>query len=173
MKTILIAAREKEHAFLVGALSDEYDVVPCTSWRDAESALDRNVSLVICSSHFDGSRLYDLVDAVKSNPFTHNVPFYGIVVADLDYSRRFIKCMRTALQIIGAQGALDLAGLRNDCGDTEATAMLKTAVEGILMNAGSQARAHLPRASADAPRTASNSRRFAARKHMEFETYES
>jgi hypothetical protein len=167
MSKILIAAREEELAFLLDALGDEYETIPCISWGDAEAALDQSISLVICGAHFHDGRLVDFAKLAKSGAYTCDIPFYGIMVDDVDFSRHFIQHMRAVLDAIGAQGAFDLAGLRHDCGDIEAKAMLRTAVESIVMKSIRLPYVRLPRARALARYPGLSGQAIATRKHVE------
>ncbi|WP_194724728.1 hypothetical protein [Noviherbaspirillum malthae] len=144
MQRILLAGREEEIAFPLNALRNDFELVTCTDWHSAQAELDGSISLVLCGAHFDEGHLYDFARQVKIGYHTTHIPFYGIVVNGADFSHRFMPVIRAALKVMGAQGALNLAGLREECGDRQASAMLLTAVEGILMEAASERYVHLP-----------------------------
>lgn len=143
MGTVLIAASEDEQKFLKTALGKDHAYVWCTTWRQVEHEMDTEIDAVLCGVHFDDGRLFDLVEWVKSGSGTRNTPVYGVVVHARHFSEHFLTGLRSAVSLFDAEGVLDLAGLRRDCGDAEAIDMLRTAVDGIVVAGLRKRRRHL------------------------------
>jgi hypothetical protein len=132
MGTILIAVREEERSFLQRALASRHHLRFATSLRDAGHELDRDIDAVLCSVHFDDGQLFELIELAKLQACTRAAPVYGLVVEARHFSHHFVESLRSAVDLLGGQGVLDLAGLRRECGDAEAVQMLNTAVDTIV-----------------------------------------
>lgn len=143
MGTILVAANAEERDFLETALGGTgHRFLWCGNWRQAEQALCEDLDAVLCSAHFDDGRLFDLMEAARSHAASRQAALYGIVIHARHFSDNFLQGLRSAAGLFGAQGVLDLAGLRRDCGDQEATEMLRTAIDGIVAASQRKRRRH-------------------------------
>ena len=130
MGTILVAVRVEERHALEQSLGGEHDLRWASSLEAAVDELDRDVDAIVCSVHFDDGRLFDLIEMARLQ--AGKVPVYGIVMQNRRFTRHFLESLRSAVHLAGGQGVLDLAGLRDECGDREAFSMLRVAMEGII-----------------------------------------
>jgi CheY-like chemotaxis protein len=73
-KKILVAAAPAATELIASALYDVASVRVAHTLEDAKSAIAGGVDLIIVGTFFDGSRMFDLVRLVKSNPTTKHVP---------------------------------------------------------------------------------------------------
>lgn len=73
---ILAAVRPGSRASVDAALGRTYAITHATSLSDADHHLrgSAEFSLILCSVHFDGSRVLDLLQSIASNPTAAPVP---------------------------------------------------------------------------------------------------
>lgn len=115
-RKILVAATEAGHNLARKALSKKYDLKLVSTLSEAQAALtlseialpERRSSfdLVICSVHFDDSRMFELLEHVRKVDHYDKLPFLVITVmptvVPVDSS------IKAGAEALGAYGFLDL-----------------------------------------------------------------
>jgi hypothetical protein len=132
MKKILIAIRPEDMQLMSDALGSDFDTVACFSLDEAKTALDHNISLVICGLHFDDGRMFDFLKHAKAGAATASIPFFCVKGAGGPLSRAIYQGIVIATEALGATGFVDLSDLRNKLGDEQTYKVLRDALLQIL-----------------------------------------
>jgi hypothetical protein len=66
--TLLIAVSAQDINLVHDVLSDEFNLLICHSFQEAEALIGKDIDLVTCGVHFDRGRMFDLLKRVRSTP---------------------------------------------------------------------------------------------------------
>jgi CheY-like chemotaxis protein len=114
-------------------LGAEVDYVPARRLDDALHSLEAHPDMIVCNVRFDESRMFDLLQAAKTEPATRETPFVCIRLAPLPPSWR--RCIEAAVLAIGATAFVDLSALERDRGRDAAEQALRDIVLAHLPHA--------------------------------------
>lgn len=87
---------------------------------------NRDISMLLCSVHFDESRMYDLLDYARGN--FPQIPFICIRVLDRDVSRIAADAIALAVETLGAAAYIDFAASATSDGPAMAEHILTSVV---------------------------------------------
>jgi hypothetical protein len=117
MKKILIATRPQNQESISLKLSAEFDLVNCTSLKEAAAALDGNIHLIACGVHFGESEMYDFLKYAKMHPIGRSIPFLCVYGSKNGLSPAIRRGIEIATNALGAEGFIDLTLWREQFGD--------------------------------------------------------
>lgn len=105
MKKVLIADTPEAFSFIEPAIGGDAAVASATTMEDALTAISDGVDHVIVGVHFDGSRMFDLVRAVRSDASLKStsvvcVRVLGSNLAPSAYERIGVACSALEAQFI-------------------------------------------------------------------------
>jgi CheY-like chemotaxis protein len=92
-------------------------IVPCSSLGAAMSALRHDIDLIVCGLHFDESRMFDLLRAVKADPATRDIPFLCVKAISGALDRTIYESIKISTRALGAEDFYDLSEERERLGE--------------------------------------------------------
>ncbi|WP_156396844.1 hypothetical protein [Noviherbaspirillum sp. Root189] len=133
-KKLVIAVREVDKLFTQAILGDAFDVVLCHTLEDAKAAIDEQVGMVVCGVHFAQGAVFELLQFVRSNPVSRQVPFFVMLdtAGRYNYSPAIVHGLRAAAKALGATGFTDLSALVEKTGREEAIEILRRGIQDAL-----------------------------------------
>lgn len=127
--TILVAVAPEALDPVRELLGEEFELVPVRTLGEAHERLGRGrVDVILAGLHFDDSLMPTLLDTVKSDPATRDIPFICCRVLP---TMLLQASLRAAKQVCDALGAefVDVLEIRNDCGPAAAAERLRSTVQ--------------------------------------------
>jgi hypothetical protein len=159
--TLLIAVSPQDIQLVHDVLGEEFNLLVCHSFQDAETLLAKDISLVTCGVHFDQGRMFDLLRLVRSRPHLHDVPFLLALGREVRYSPAILQGIETAAESLGATAFINMLELVSSMGKEEAYEDMRRTVRRLLhLNSlnqsisSSQAKANQYDSDAEEPRAA-------------------
>lgn len=113
-------------------LGDGFDVVVIHRLEEAKAALTGEIGLIACGVHFDGGMLFELLNAVRSNPVTRDTPFFVLLKEKKGYSQPIIDGIRSASKLLGATDFIDLLEMVREFGEEGAREAIRIGIREIL-----------------------------------------
>lgn len=104
---ILFAAAPDSIRTMEGVLSDEFDLIFCTDMNEAQSALNESIDLIVCESHFDNCRMFDLLRYCKLTPEVRDIPFLSIRLFGGELDHTAYEAVEIASKALGAVAFID------------------------------------------------------------------
>jgi len=113
-------------------LANDLELVPVKTMADAVNALaaHSDFRVVLCGVHFDESRMYDLLQHVRTA--YPALPFLCCRILDSEIPRISREAIRIAAESLGATFFIDLPALAKDLGAQDAERRFRTLVLGML-----------------------------------------
>jgi CheY-like chemotaxis protein len=119
----LLAASPEAGAFLSVILGGELALVSVHTVADAIQALKkRDIDVIVCDQHFDGSQMLRFLERVKADSQTKRLPFIGCRAKPTQLREVSLSAMREACEALGAVAYVDLLE-REHREDVEAAAV--------------------------------------------------
>lgn len=133
-KKLVIAIRKVDVAVTKAILGDEFEVVFCHTMEDAQAAIDEQVGIVVCGVHFAQGAVFELLQFVRSNPASKQVPFFVMLdtAGRYNYSPAIVHGLRAAAKALGATGFTDLSALVEKAGREDAIEILRRGIQDAL-----------------------------------------
>ncbi|WP_194725031.1 hypothetical protein [Noviherbaspirillum malthae] len=162
--TLLIAVSPQDTPLVHDVLDDEFNLLVCHSFQDAETLLAKDFSLVTCGVHFDQGRMFDLLQLVRSNPKSYQVPFLLALGREVKYSPAILQGIETAAGSLGATAFINMLELVSSMGKENAYEDIRRTVRRLLLlnslnqSISFQAKAGQYDSDAEEPRAASTIR---------------
>lgn len=136
MAKILVASVPEGQSLLKDTFAGKHDLHIVETMSQAEAALAESelkppqkgssFDLVVCSVHFDDSRMFELLKYIRDTGHFDNLPF--LVITSKSGLLPLDTTTRIAAELLGAAGFLELAGLPGP----EAKRLLEEAVNMAL-----------------------------------------
>jgi PleD family two-component response regulator len=116
---LLVAVTPMGYVHARRALEGAFDLVPAFSLQQAVTALERSeIDAILCSIHFDDSRMFDLLDSSKA--IAPALPFICCVMLDSRLSQGYRDNLVAAAKSNGARAFIDYNALQRAVGFPEA-----------------------------------------------------
>jgi len=110
MKNILVAATPSAFKTMRSALENRFSLTHCFNLDAARAALDdAPVDLILCCTHFDESRMFDLLRYVKMQPALHRIPFMCAKIVEDEVSATYLQGVEIAARALGADSFIDFS----------------------------------------------------------------
>jgi CheY-like chemotaxis protein len=114
MTRILLAGSSERIAFLASALA-EYQIYQAHDMKQAQTLLGRlEFDAVLCSTHFDDAKMFELLKYVRDQPTSHTARFICLAESTQIPSRVMQDCVAIATRYLGASACLVLEGYGTD-----------------------------------------------------------
>jgi hypothetical protein len=127
-KNLLLALVPESVPIITTALGNEFVLTFCTSMEEATSMLNGNVDLIAASTHFDKSRMFDLLRNCKAAPETRDIPFLCLRLLGGELDDSIYEGVEIAARALGAIGFIDLFRLRRKLGEERANEELRQCI---------------------------------------------
>ncbi|HEV2608635.1 MAG TPA: hypothetical protein VGU61_00090 [Noviherbaspirillum sp.] len=125
-KTILIAEEPHMISALRLALGDAFDITDSTSFADAAYQIEiKHFDAILCGLHFDEGRMFDLLNLVKTQEGTKDIPFVCINALNTALSDAVIRVVEVAANATGTHSFIEFSKWRKELGDEAACAKLR------------------------------------------------
>lgn len=117
-RIVLVAAGQRGRERVTRALSSAFDLEFASSVDEAKRRLlleGDSVQCVLCDMHFDESRMFELLEYMRSNDGLERVPFVAV-----QFERRaagLTSASKKAAEMLGACTLVELDALPPDDGD--------------------------------------------------------
>jgi hypothetical protein len=133
-RKIIIAVREADVPIAQAMLGNEFDLVFCHTLEDAQAAIHGQVGIMVCGVHFAQGAVFELLQFVRSNPVSTQVPFFVMLdtAGRYNYSPAIVHGLRAAAKALGATGFIDLSALVEKAGREEAIEILRRGIQDAL-----------------------------------------
>lgn len=128
-KRILIAATPTSAKLIANILETGFEFIFSESIEHAQTHLDEDIVLIVCDTHFDDCRMFDLLRISKANPDTRTIPFLCLRVVEGALDHTLYQSVDIASSALGAAGFIDLFDLKQKAGDEQAHKKLSKLVE--------------------------------------------
>lgn len=158
--TLLIAVSVQDTQLVHDVLGDEFNLLICHSFQEAEALIGKDIDLVTCGVHFDRGRMFDLLKRVRSTPKLKDVPFLLALGREVKYSPAILQGIETAAESLGATAFINMLELVSEMGKEDAYEDIRRTVRRLLhLNSlnrtiSSQAKASQNESDAEEPRAA-------------------
>lgn len=158
--TLLIAVSSQDTQLVYDVLGDEFNLLICHSFLEAEALMGKDIDLVTCGVHFDRGRMFDLLKLVRSTPKLQDVPFLLALGREVKYSPAILQGIETAAESLGATAFINMLELVSSMGKEDAYEDIRRTVRRLLhlnslnQSIGSQAKASQKDSDAKEPRAA-------------------
>ncbi len=124
-KKLLIADVPEAIPMLTKALDQYFELLPRTSWTGACSAVHQGIDLVLCGIGFEESKMFDLLDYLRSHHETRSTPFFCIKSIRQKLPSTINHGIGIALDAKGTAGYIDFEGWQLHFGEYQAAAHLR------------------------------------------------
>jgi CheY-like chemotaxis protein len=98
------------------AWAGHFELTFCTTMQEGESRIRQPFDVIVCGSHFDESRMFDLLRLAKALPQSREIPFLCVRVLDGELDNTAFQGISIAAKALGAAGFVDLNRWRRECG---------------------------------------------------------
>jgi hypothetical protein len=141
MKTILIAAAPAAAAVISNVMGSLARMMTAHTLDEAVQAAAAGVDLIIAGTYFDNSRMFDLLNQLKSNVLTRDIPVLCVrgvsapAVLGAQTSQPVLASfdvVASACKALGAVDFVDLCARQRDVGDEHANDELLDIVRLVL-----------------------------------------
>ena len=130
---ILAAVSGPSLPVLTDLLGGWCEVIPSLAMRDAlERAKRGQIAAVVIGMHFDGSQMPILLEALKSDPATRNIPVVCCRLRPTLLSSATLHAANMLCAALGAEAFLDLLTRRERAGRAAAAAELRIVLRRAL-----------------------------------------
>lgn len=116
---LLVAVTQMGYMHARRALQGNFELVPAFNLQQAIASLEqRNIDAILCSVHFDESRMFELMDAAKD--IAPGTPFVCCIMLASRLSQSSLAAMFATARSAGACGCIDYSSLQKGLGFSEA-----------------------------------------------------
>lgn len=110
----------------------EFDLTHCDNLEQAKLLLAEPTDLILCTVMFDGSRMFDLLRYVKTNPDTRSIPFVAIRVVQGALPFHEVAAATAAVKLLGADEFVDMHSWLHEMGEEPAFERLRATIRQLL-----------------------------------------
>lgn len=129
---IFVGVSPQAQEIVSNALGGEFELIFCNSLDHARTLLLKPVDVIACTVRFDGSRMFDLLRYVRSNPPTMSIPFIGLRVTQGALPIHEVAAATTAARLLGANEFADFRSWMTDLGEEAASEKLRATIRQFL-----------------------------------------
>jgi PleD family two-component response regulator len=122
---LLVADVPEAIPALTNALGQYFHILPCTSWAGACSVIRQGVDLVLCGIGFEESKMFDLLEYLRSHEATRLIPFFCIKSTRQKLPSTINDGIEIALRAKGTAGYIDFEGWQSRLGEHHASSILR------------------------------------------------
>lgn len=130
--TILIAVSQQDSQLVFDVLGDEFNLLICHTFQEAEALLGKDIHLVACGVHFDQGRMFDLLQRVRNTPHLREIPFLLALGRGTKYSAAILQGIDSAARLLGATAFINMLELVDGLGKEEAYEDIRRTVRRLL-----------------------------------------
>jgi hypothetical protein len=130
--TLLIADVPEAMPILTNALEQYFHILPRTSWTGACSAVHQGIDLVLCGIGFEESKMFELLEYLRSQPETRSTPFFCIKSIRQKLPSTINDGIGIALHAKGTAGYIDFEGWQSRFGAKQASTILREKISEAL-----------------------------------------
>lgn len=141
-KKLLIADVPEAIPILAKALEQSFQILPRTSWTGACSAVHEGIDLVLCGIGFEESKMFDLLDYLRSHEENRTTPFFCIKSIQQKLPSTINNGLGIALHAKGTAGYIDFQGWQSLLGEHQASTNLRIRISEVLSHCGPSAPSH-------------------------------
>jgi hypothetical protein len=106
----------------------DFELVHARSIEQALPVLRHRLAAIVCGLHFDGSRMFDLLRAIRNQPFARDVPVVCYRDLESDLGAAAIEGLEIATAVMGAIAFVDTYTLKQRYGIPHADDVLRSYV---------------------------------------------
>ena len=117
---ILAATPPNGEPILRRALGDAATLLPAHTLEEALDVIAQGVDIIVCGIHFDESRMFELLRAVKADPRVNKTPFVCVRLIGSNLTPTLIQSLDISCALLGAAKFIDLYALERTFGPEEA-----------------------------------------------------
>jgi hypothetical protein len=128
----MVAVRPKDLQLVYEALGDEFDIVVCHTFDEAQELLNGHISLIACGVRFDDGRMLDLLRYAKARHQTRAIPFHLMLASDRGYSDAVLNGIKTATTVLGAAGFTDIGSMVGEFGKARAYELIRAGIRALI-----------------------------------------
>ena len=137
---ILMAVAPRAVGIVRERLGDEFELVPVRTLDEALQRLARGaIDGILAGLHFDGSTMPKLLDAVKADPSTREIPFVCCRLLPTLLLRASLRAARQVCDALGADGFIDVVEIEHREGVAAARERLRNALQRAVRYPGNAA----------------------------------
>jgi response regulator RpfG family c-di-GMP phosphodiesterase len=127
--SILFAAAPDSIQTLGAVLGDEFNIISCSTMDQAQAALSAHkIDLIVCESHFDNCRMFDLLRYCKLTPDTRDIPFLSMRLSGGELDDTAYEAVEIASKALGAVAFIDFFRLSKTLGAEELDKKLRLCI---------------------------------------------
>lgn len=131
-RRLLVADVPEAIPMLTSALDLYFHLLPRTSWTGACSAVHQGIDLVLCGIGFEESKMFDLLEYLRSQEETRSTPFFCIKSVRQKLPSTITNGIGVALHAKGTAGYIDFEGWHARFGEHQASANLREKLSEVL-----------------------------------------
>jgi hypothetical protein len=128
-KRILLAEESAASEVLHAALDADFDLHVCHTLRHARECLREDIRIVLCGLHFDGCRLFELLQTVRQQDISAPRYFVGINTRNKLLTDEVIGIAAESIWAMGGDGLIDFSGWCMQHGPEKANQRLRRQLE--------------------------------------------
>jgi CheY-like chemotaxis protein len=121
---ILAAVPPEAQAILRLALGKAATLLPAHTTEEALGIVAQGVDIIICGIHFDDSRMFELLRAVKADPGLGKIPFVCVRLVGSNLTPTLVQSLEMSCALLGAAVFIDLYTLERTFGPERAAHQL-------------------------------------------------
>jgi CheY-like chemotaxis protein len=133
-KRVLVAVRPRAATTLDNALASDFVLTFCHSLAEAQNLLaNASFDLILCGANFDESRMFELLNFIKSNSATKAIPFVCIKVFEGILHDGSYESVKKACALLKAAAFIDLACWSGELGKEKMAERLRNALHQLIL----------------------------------------
>jgi hypothetical protein len=125
---ILVADTATGAKMIQNVFGRDFELVHARSIEQALPVLRHRLAAIVCGLHFDGSRMFDLLRAIRSQPIARDVPVVCYRDLESDLGAAAIEGLEIATAVMGAIAFVDTYTLKRRYGIPHADEVLRSYV---------------------------------------------
>jgi hypothetical protein len=127
---LLVAVSPRAMPLVHELLAEDFELVPVRNFEEALERLARgDIDGILAGLHFDGSRMPKLLDAVKADPSTREIPFVCCRLLPTLLLQASLRAARQVCEVLGADEFVDVLDIEQREGIAAARERLRNALQ--------------------------------------------
>src|SRR3954471_2074614 len=99
---ILAATPPESQAILARALGNAATLLPAVTIEEAFNVAAQGVDIIVCGIHFDDSRMFELLRAIKADPGLSKTPFVCVRLVGSNLAPAIVQSLEISCAVLGA-----------------------------------------------------------------------